>query len=357
MKLQTRPNKYWKWVLISLIFVLTIAMYGCGQSVNKTNDNGNGQQESTFSQNLAPAQVIGLTQIRSIATGNGDQDGQLGNSAAYALKSDGSVWAWGNNGCGQLGNKSTVNSSVPVQVADLTKVTAVSGGYETAYAVKLDGSVWAWGNNASGQLGKEPGTGGSHVPIQVKDLIHVTSIVTAGRTAYALESNGTVWTWGERPPKQSWKNFANSHGLVQIPKLDNIIAITSGGGNGYALKADGTVWGWGWNGEGELGNLTNTEEPPVQIKDLENVTAIATRSNGGYAFKQNGTVWAWGGLFGGYLGNNSSNGEPLPVQVSELMHSMLIVSADYDSYALKTDGTVWAWGENHTGQLGNGKMK
>jgi hypothetical protein len=85
---------------------------------------------------LVPIQVQGLTHVSAIAAGNGDQNGKLGNSAAYALKSDGSVWAWGNNAFGQLGNNLTVNSSIPVQVSGLTGITAIAAGYEAGYAVQ-----------------------------------------------------------------------------------------------------------------------------------------------------------------------------------------------------------------------------
>ena len=124
----------------------------------------------------------------------------------YALKSDGTVWAWGYGGNGLLGNGTTANSSVPVRVRGLAHVTAIAAGWATAFGLKADGTVWAWGWGGyhtytagmpgNGLLGNGKIGGSSDVPVKVRRLDHVTAIAVGAYNAYALKSNGTVWAWG-----------------------------------------------------------------------------------------------------------------------------------------------------------------
>jgi hypothetical protein len=221
------------------------------------------------------------------------------------LKNDGTVWAWGYNNYGQLGNGTYSNSNVPVQVSGLTGVTAIAWGWWHSLALKNDGTVWAWGYNKQGQLGDGTKTD-SNVPVQVSGLTGVTAI--AG----------------------SWK-----HSL--------------------ALKNDGTVWAWGYNGDGQLGNGTNTNSNvPVQVSGLAGITAIAGGYQHSLALKNDGTVWAWGYNGDGQLGNGTNTNSNVPVPVSGLTGITAIAGGGYHSLALKSDGAVWAWGENYSGQLGNG---
>ncbi len=150
-----------------------------------------------------------------------------GGNHTISLKSDGTVWAWGRNGDGQLGYGTDTYSKTPVQVKtdskgnDFGDVTAIAGGFFHTIALKKDGTVWAWG-----------------------------------------DSRGQLTTDSKTP--------------VQVSGLSGVTAIAGGGYHSLALKSDGTVWAWGYNGGGQLGDGTKTDSnTPVQVSSLSGVTAIA----------------------------------------------------------------------------------
>jgi alpha-tubulin suppressor-like RCC1 family protein len=276
----------------------------------------------------------------------------------------GTVWAWGWNGYGQLGNGTYTNSNTPVQVLDpasvsgyLTGVTALAGGASLSLALKSDGTVWAWGYGLNGELGNGTYTT-SNTPVQVSGLSGVTAIAEggAGFNRLALKSDGTVWAWGYNGYGELGNGtYTTSNTPVQVSGLSGVTAIGVGGYHGLALKSDGTIWAWGDNGYGELGNGTyTTSNTPVQVSGLSGVTALAGGGWHSLALKSDGTVWAWGRNSEGQLGNGTYTNSNTPVQVLGLSGGTAIAGGYLHSLALTSDGTVWAWGYNSNGQLGNG---
>lgn len=188
--------------------------------------------------------------------------------SSYALLNDGTVWAWGLNNSGQLGNGTTNSSWTPVQVQGLTSVVSIVGGYESAYALKADGSVWAWGSSMSGQLGPMATSGLQATPIRVAGMPQVTQIAaSAGQAVYARAIDGSVWAWGDNTDGSlgigtsgNTGGVASSATPTQIPGLSNVLTIGAGGrprnGSGFAVKSDGTLWSWGHNQYGQLGYST-----------------------------------------------------------------------------------------------------
>jgi alpha-tubulin suppressor-like RCC1 family protein len=323
-----------------------------------------------------PASVSGFEDVVDVGGGS---------SHSTWLKSDGTVWASGDNSHGQLGDGSFMDRRTPVQVSGLTNVIDVDNGPYHSLALKGDGTVWAWGSNSYGQLGGGASMDRHTTPVQVSGLTNVID-VEAGRThSIALKTNGTVRVWGglhryasgERGDNY-WGNCDNAtSGLVLQAKtgaatycddlpLTNVVAIAAGGHHSLALKNDGTVWAWGDNSYGQLGNQGDGHywgDGAVPVDGLTGVVDLAADGDGddwgthwgfSLALKGDGTVWAWGINNGGQLGDGTTTSREAPVKVSGLTGVTQIANGENHSLALKGDGTAWAWGSNADGQLGNG---
>lgn len=279
-----------------------------------------------------------------------------GEQCCLALLSDGTVWAWGYNGYGQLGDGTTTDRSIPVQVKGLEDVIAIAGGGYHNLVLKADGTVLAWGDNTKGQLGD--GTNrDKNTPVMISGLKGVVAISDGGWHSLALKSDGTVWAWGDNGYGQLGDGTTtNKNSPVQVRGLDNIIAISGGCEHSLALRSDGTVWAWGENYKGQLGNGENTIRVnyPVQVDKLTRVVAIAAGGGHSLALKSDGTVWAWGDDGYGQLGDGTSIDRDVPIQVHGINNIIEIAGGGGHSLALMSDGTVWAWGNNEYGQLGNG---
>jgi alpha-tubulin suppressor-like RCC1 family protein len=322
-------------------------------TVRSWGDNGWGQlgNGTNISNSNVPVQVSSLTGIVKIAAGGGH---------SLALKNDGTVWTWGRNDLGQLGIGSSNNDfNVPMKINSFTGVSAIAAGGFHSLALKNDGTVWAWGSNSLGQLGNGNYTN-SNVPVQVSNIGGVIAIAGGDAHSLALKNDGSVWSWGDNLGGQlgNGTSILKSNVPVQVSSLTGVIAIAAGAYHSLALKNDGTVWAWGDNGFGQLGNGTNIVKSnvPVQVSSLTGVIAIAAGAYHSLALKNDGTVWAWGYNNYGQLGNGSnifySN---VPVQVSSLTGVIAVAAmGSSHSLALKNDGTVWAWGANGSGQLGIG---
>ncbi|MFO1488073.1 MAG: DUF5011 domain-containing protein [Verrucomicrobiota bacterium] len=230
---------------------------------------------------------VGLSNVVAIAGGN---------AHSLALKSDGTVSAWGFNSDGQ--------TDIPV---GLSNVVAIATRFTHNLALKSDGTVAAWGDNSDGQ---------TDIPVGLSNVVAIAAIAN---DSLALKSDGTVVTWGGNPS-----------GQTNIPVgLSNVVAIAGGGFHSLALKSDGTVAAWGWNNSGQ----TNI---PL---GLSNVVAIAAGAYHNLALKSDGNVVAWGANFNNY-------GETtIPVGLSNVV---VIAAGFYHSLALKSDGTLVAWGAGTT---------
>ena len=294
-----------------------------------------------------PGQVSGLSGIVSVSAGQ---------NLTSALRSDGTVWAWGYDYYGQFGTGMTNTSSVPVQVSSLSGIVSVSTGYNHTVALKSDGTVWAWGYNNYGQLGDGTTTSRTS-PVQVSGLSGIVSISAGSNQTIALKSDGTVWAWGFNNYGQLGNGTTTDSLIpIQVFNLSNVISVSAGFSHVVALKSDGTAWTWGYNGYGQLGGGTyiSSSTVPLQVSGLSDLISISASTNFTLAAKSDGTVWAWGNNSYGQLGNSTLSSRYVPGQVSGLNRVISVSAGGYHSLALKSDGTIWSWGNNSFGQLGNG---
>ena len=279
------------------------------------------------------------------------------------------VLSWGENTYGQLGHGSIgVDSDTPAQVSNLGDVKTVQGGCAHSLALKNNGTVWAWGLNNVGSVGDGTATL-RQTPVQVKAgsafLTDINSVSAGCIHNLALKSDGTVWVWGHntdgeigdgtKTHRYSAVEVKNSDGSA----LSGIKAVSASQNHSLALKEDGTVLAWGNNEYGELGNGTSgfyTGSPtPVQVENLNGIKAVAAGSYYSLALKEDGTVLAWGNNYDGILGNGTAGGfSDTPVQVSNLNGVKAVAAGGTFSLALKDNGAVFAWGKNSSGQLGDG---
>ena len=269
--------------------------------------------------------------------------------STFAVKKDNSLWAWGYNDAGQLGTGDTVSRNSPVKIMDSVS-TIVADDY-SAFAVKRDGTLWAWGRNASGQLGTGDTTS-RHNPVKVMD--NVATITTDNSSTFAVKKDGTLWAWGKNYGQLGTGDNADYHNPIKI--MDNVATITindSPGSSQYALKMDGSLWAWGMNYRGRLGTGDDADHH-IPTKIMDNVDAITTVKDcySAYAIKKDGSLWAWGENTHGQLGTGDTTDRRSPVKV---MDNVTAAAAnDNLAYAVKKNGTLWAWGENTHGQLGTG---
>jgi len=281
-----------------------------------------------------------------------------GHEHSVALKPDGTLWAWGGNSYGQIGDGTSGTDRItPVPVSALTAVKAIAaGGYHTL-ALKTDGTVWGFGQNASGQLG-DRSTINRSTAVRAYQLSGVTTIAAGERHSLALKSDQTVYAWGENGEGQlGLGDFADRNKPTRITGLTGVTAIAAGLQHSLALKADGTLWAWGRNSYGVLGNGTSgdTQASPVQVNPVSGMRLVGAGSYHSLALLNDGTGRAWGSNYSGQVGDGTTGTErTVPTPISVMTGMLALAGGGLHTLALTNDGGVSSWGDNGSGQLGDG---
>ncbi|MBI4681978.1 MAG: PKD domain-containing protein, partial [Nitrospirae bacterium] len=274
---------------------------------------------------------------------------------SISLKSNGTLWAWGSNSFGQLGDGSTTDTSAPVQVGTDNKWVAISAGDNYTIALKSNGTLWAWGSNSFGQLGDGTTTDTS-TPVQIGIETNWIAISAGSNHTVALKSNGTLWAWGSNSfGKLGDGSTTDISTPVQIGTDNEWVAISAGDNHTIALKSNGTLWAWGYNSYGQLGDGSTSDRlSPTQIGTDTRWVTVSAGADHTIALKSNGTLWAWGYNLYGQLGDGSTINKLSPVKIGTNNNWVAISAGSDHSMALNTYGTLWAWGYNSYGQLGDG---
>ena len=275
--------------------------------------------------------------------------------ATRILKSDGTVWGWGQNWFNQLGDGSPGRAKkMPVQARGLSGIVSMATGSYHTLALDENGRVWACGYNEYGQLGD--GTRLERkTPVKLSTISDVKALATGSYHSLALTQDGSVYAWGSNWNGQLGDGTTTDRrSPTRVAGLANVVAIACGEYHSLALTQSGAVYAWGYNEGGQLGDGTLVNRPtPTLIGSLSGIQAISAGCYHTQAMSTNGTVYAWGQNTSGQLGDGSNQNRLLPVPVAGLSGVATLQAGAYSSFAIQSDGKVRAWGANWYGQLGD----
>ena len=296
---------------------------------------------------------------------------------SFAITNTGQLWSWGSNGLGgityfggPLGLGDNVERSSPVQVGTLTDWAFVTGGgnsvAQVTAAVKTNGTLWTWGFQGYGGLG-QGSTASKNSPVQVGALTNWKTTSVGGYFCAAVKTDGTLWVWGRNNNGQlGLGDTTNRSSPVQVGTDTNWKTVNCAAQNSImqGVKTNGTLWGWGDNTNGTLGTGNTTSySSPVQIGSLTTWSNVWNGTGGfgsgfntALAIKSDGTAWVWGeGISGGLgLGNTTSYSSPKQLGALTTWTGAKVLMGQNSAMVIKSDGTLWTWGRNNYGQLGLG---
>ncbi len=331
--------------------------HACGQASDGAlwcwGNNASGQLGS-------PAGVLSLVPAAVARLGTELAAFTAGAEHTCALKKNGSVWCWGNNTVdGRLGDGSTAPRQAPVKASGLdADVIALSAGDSHTCALKKNGSLWCWGGNASGQVGDQS-LAERHRPVEVPRLGGGVTAVSSGRAhTCAVKKDGSLWCWGDNLSGQLGQEPS---GAVLTPAkvegLSGVVAVSAGPNHTCAVKKDKSAWCWGDNATGQLGDQTlEARHAPVRVQVGPAVTSLGAGAFHGCALDTAGAVWCWGQNAAGQLGDGSDtpSGAPVRVRLPPRTTVARLEVGEKTACALTTSGAILCWGDNAYGQVGCG---
>jgi len=276
------------------------------------------------------------------------------------IRNDGIVYVMGLNNGGQLGDATTVNKSSPVQLSGGGSWNQIVSGYDGtnngySIGIKTDGTLYAWGLNSSGILGDSTlaTTVTRSSPVQVGTSSWI-SVSTMNNSAIAIRSDYTMWAWGKNDIGQLGQGDTTSRSSPVQIGTSSWTQVSVGVSSAMAIKLDTTLWVWGLNANGQLGDSTTVNKSsPIQLGVGNSYIQIAGKSSSKYAIRNDYTLWSWGFNTNGELGLLDAVARSSPVQINTAYYYDSVSSGADHAIAKRRDGTIWSWGLNTSGQLGD----
>ncbi|MCE9574879.1 MAG: tandem-95 repeat protein [Deltaproteobacteria bacterium] len=307
------------------------------------NDKGQLGDNTTTLRN-APTQVGTSTAWASV---------DAGGSHSCGRRTNGTVWCWGSNAFGQLGDGTVQQRLAPAQVGAATNWASVSSGYETTCALTTTGIMDCWGHNVTGGTGL--GIGDANTPMAVGSATDWGAVAGGTLTTCGLRA-GSPWCWGGNFAGQLGNNSQISEQIpVAAAGTAKFTAISSGGGHSCAIGADNTLWCWGVNYAGQLGDGTTSDKlSPYQLSSAVAYTAVAGGGSHTCAVRTDGSLWCWGANSSGQLGDGTTTEQHTPTKIGTATNWSKVAAGHAHTCAVRTDGTLWCWGYNYSGSVGDG---
>lgn len=305
--------------------------------------------DATTTGHASPALVTG-----GISTWTQVTSGEL---HTLAIRSDGSLWAWGRNANGQLGDGTNIDRATPVQIGTSKDWVSVSAGKAHTLAVNKTGLLYGWGMNFNGQLGDNSKVD-KRVPTKIGTLTGWIKVAAGADHSLALRSTDQgLYSWGANASGQLGNGGVAD---VLVPTRVGTLtwkAIAAGSAFSLAIRSDGALFAWGDNTYGQLGNGANAKlAAPTQITTVTSWATVAAGFGHTLAIRNDGTLWTWGSNSEGQLGDDLGADTSSPSQIGTSTNWTSVSAGLEHSFGLQSDSTIWGWGRNLEGQQGNGKL-
>jgi alpha-tubulin suppressor-like RCC1 family protein len=281
---------------------------------NRRGQLGMGGSDSNV--HSTPAQVPGLTDVTAVSARG---------TFTLALKSDGTVWSWGSNhitetdgsSLGGLGDGTNKQHNSPVEI--IKDVKKIAAGIAHALVLKNDGTIWGWGNNFSGQLGDGTNVTPRLSPVKAVNITDIKDISLGRFHSLVLKNDGTVWGWGNGLVGQLGDGKRNSVNTpVKAAGLTDVKVISTGENHSLAVRENGEIWLWGNNSNTSplgVGTSETVQDSPARLTSLTGIKTASAGSSSNIALKDNGTLWAWGGNGSGQLGDGKTSSRSTPGEI------------------------------------------
>ncbi len=277
----------------------------------------------------------------------------LGVRQSAVITQDGNLYTWGYNDSGELGDGTNMDNHIPVKtMSNISKVALGSGAFGRNHgaAIMDDGSLYMWGWNEDGRLGNGTGSGYFVTPIKIMD--DVVSCSLGSEHSAAITKDGSLYTWG-RNFRGALGNGTTISSFVPIKIMDDVIFVSLGFSCSAAITEDGSLYTWGDNCLGTLGNGTTTDSS-VPIKIMDDVVSVSMGFSCSAAITKNGDLYMWGHNDYGQLGNGTTIKSTVPIKIMNNVSLVSVSNLHNHSAAVTKDGNLYMWGRNDYGQLGNG---
>ncbi|WP_162271029.1 T9SS type A sorting domain-containing protein [Chryseobacterium glaciei] len=275
-----------------------------------------------------------------------------GSFHSLGIKTDGTLWVWGNNTDNQLGDGTNTQRNNPIQIGTATNWKKVFASGKYSVAIKTDGTLWAWGNNQFGYLGDGTTTNRT-IPTKIGTATDWEDIAVGEAHTLGIKSNGTLWAWGMNVSGELGDGTTTNRLVpTQIGTATNWKSIAAGTFFSVAIKTDGTLWAWGYNGHGQLGDGTITNRiSPKQIGTNTDWADVVAGDSHTAGRKTNGFLYTWGYNGSGQLADGTTSSRSTPFLASDAIQK--VITGSFNTIAITTSGNVIACGNNTTGSFGN----